>query len=448
MTFIVTPSHASADENQTDFLMLPGWRTLAVTASASSYEVEAMPLAQPSACTHCGGPAAALRPRGAIRQSVGDAPVRGKHVRVNFTRQRYHCGNCKRFSRQPLPGVSERRKMTDRLEELIAVEAFTKSFAMVSQETGSSSSQVRTIFVERVSEIAATVAPETPRVIGLDEIYLRRRARCVLTDLELRRPLEFLPRTDSLSLCKFLLHLPERHGVEAVVMDFWRSGFEVVRRVLPNAAVVINKWVVLQLAHRAALKVLKSVRERSADGVLPRPRYSLFVRACCSRLTGMDREALAKLFEREPELLEAYRLKREFFGIWNFGDRREAESRYEQWAASIPPALHYGFDDLLGLVNRWHAEVFNYFDHPFANGYTQSVLRKLRSLSSSCSFATARAKVLYGAYVKRPVDLAEKTPVMRFTRKKAKPKARRAPSPLKTVNNSERLECKPEPGDE
>lgn len=431
---------AEANKVQTDFLMLVGWQTLAVTETSSSYEVEALPLSQSSACPHCASPTVALRPCGTMRQSVRDAQVRQKHVRINFTRKRYHCKVCQRFSRQPLPGINERRKATDRLIELIGAEAFIKSFTMVSMETGSSPTQVRTIFKERVSKIAAMVTPETPRVLGLEEVFLRGKPRCILTDIERHRPLELLPKSDMLSLCGYLLYLPKRHGIEVVVMDFWRSRLEVVQRVLPKAAVVINKWAVLQVAQRAALRVLKNVRARSNDSSLLRPRYSLYLRVGYSSLSVEDLEALAELFEREPELREAYRLRQEFFNIWKFRDRQKAENQYEQWMKSITPELHYAFGDLLEMVNRWHLEVFNYFDHPFTNAYTESVVHKLRGLSSTSSVETARAKVLYGVYVLRTSTAPARKPhAQRIRLKKAKPKARRAPAPQKLAINDEKL---------
>jgi transposase len=303
---------------------------------------------------------------------------------------------------------------------------------MVSLETGYSPAQVRTIFKEKVSEIAATVVPETPRVLGLDEVYLRGKPRCILTDIERSRPLDLLPKSNMLILCEYLLHLPERHGVEVVIMDFWRSRFEVVQRVLPGAAVVINKWAVLQVAQRAALRVLKKVRAGSNDSGLIRPRYSLYLRANYSRLSVTERAALAELFEQEPELREAYRLRQEFWNIWKSKDRQKAENQYEQWIASVTPELHYAFGDVLETVNRWHPEVFNYFDHPFTNAYTESVGYKLRSLSANSSIETARAKVLYGAYAQRNSTAPTiKLHPLRIRVKKAKPKARRASAPQK-----------------
>lgn len=258
--------------------MLQQWRTISVTETAFVYEVEARPLSQLSACTNCVEPARALQPHGTQRQTIKDAPVRGKHVHINFTRQRYRCANCKRILLQPLFEVSKRRRATERLVDLIGAEAFRKSFSMVSEETGFSRKSVANIFTERVLKVAKSVRPETPRVLGLDEFFVKRKARCVLTDLKARQLFEILPAADMMTLSHFLLQMPQRDQVEVVVMDFRHSYLEVISRLLPQATVVINKWHVLQLAQQAALKVLKKARERSTASQPLRLRYSLYLR--------------------------------------------------------------------------------------------------------------------------------------------------------------------------
>jgi hypothetical protein len=210
----------------------------------------------------------------------------------------------------------------------------------------------------------------------------------------------------------------------------------------PQATVVINKWHIWQVAQNAGLKVIKKVREESTASWHLRLRSGLFLRIG-SKLSKAEIEARVELFNQTPELGEAYRLKQDFFNIWKFKDRQKAEARYEQWVASIPSALQYAFDDLLRIMNRWHREVFNYFDYPFTNAYTESVNRKIRmlqSISSSYSFEIIRAKVLYGGIVKRALPApARKAHALKDKLKKVRPKARRAPAPRMPANNSERL---------
>lgn len=375
-----------------DFLTLPRWRTIAVEETEFTYLVEAEPLSEPAACPKCGGPAAALRPCGTVQESRRDAPARGKHVIMNFARRCYQCGACGRTSRQPLAGVHQRRKATIRLVELVGVEAFSKTHSQVSRETGAGLDMIRSVFVEKATMFDQTVRPEAPCILGVDEAYVRGRRHYVLTDLEARQPLEILSDRGVLTLCHYLLRLPRRGEVEAVVINLCRSDYEVVRRVIPQAAIVINKWAVWQQARRTLIKVVQKER-----AVLPaETRFKLTRAMRClnkshSRLTRDEHILLEELFRCVPELGQAYRLRRGFFGLWNFRNRQEVEARYDQWAASVPPYLYYAFGDLLRMVEHWRQEIFNYFEHQATNAYTESVIRKLseaQQISPTCSFET------------------------------------------------------------
>lgn len=427
----------AAAQAPADFLTLPHWRAIAVAETGHAYEVEAVPLSEPSTCPRCGGAAAALRPCGTRRQSIRDAPVRGKHVTIHFVRRLYKCRECGHNSRQPLTGVDTRRRVTTRLVELVGTEAFGKTYSLVSKETGVSPPVVGEIFLERVSELERSVRPEAPRVIGLDEVYVRGRAHCLLTDLVARRPLEILSKPDMLTLCGYLLQLPQRDSVEAVVIDWRRSHLEVVRRVLPQAAVVINKWGVWQLARQTIFPVVQKVRAGSpAERRFRLAQASRYLQKGYSRLTGHEHEVLTELFRREPELGEAYHLRRRFFAIWSLKSRQEAERQYAEWLNDIPPNLYYAFGGIVRTIGSWHQEVFNYFDYPLTNAYTESVAHKLKmlhSISPASSLRTVRAKVLYEGLVKRPLPSSTggNTVSLSLKRKglRVRPRARRAPAP-------------------
>jgi transposase len=424
-----------AIQAQVDFLMLPHWRSITVEETAQVYEVEALPLSQPSSCPHCDGPTSALQAYSTQQQSIKDAPVRGKHVHINFTRQRYRCSQCKRTSLQPLCGINGRRRATERLVNLIGTEAFSKTFSRVSEETGVSSTSVRNIFAEKVLYLEQSVQMVTPRVLGLDEIYVQGKVCSVLADLEARRAVEFLPETGVLKLCQFLLRMPQRERVEVVIMDFRRSYFEVVRRVLPQAAVVISKWDVLQLAQRAVTTVLRKLREKStADQRLNLSWLSTYLHKSSSQSSVAKKETFTELCKLEPDLREAHRLRQEFFDIWKFKDRQKAEERYDNWMASIPRELFYVFSDLLKIMDCWRQEIFNYFDHCFTDAFNESVSHRIRvvqMVSPSCSLKTIRAKVLYREFVRRPSS--PRRPKIAYVQKgkvvKRRQRARRAPAP-------------------
>jgi|GEM_PF-3529882 len=453
MTVSSVPADTAAWTN-VDFLAFDQWRTVGIRETEFEYQVEALPLSEPSACPKCGGPAAALRSRGTQRQAVIDGPVRRKHVVINFDRRIYRCGECGRASRQPLYGVDTRRRATTRLVELIGVEAFSKTYSQISRETGAGTAMIRDIFIEKALTFEKTTRPDAPLTLGVGEAYIRGRARRVLVDLNARHPLEILPDRGMLTLCRYLLQMPQCERVEVVVIGLRRSDFEVVRRVIPQAAIVIDKWEVWQQARRTLTKTIQK-----AHVVLPAESQFKLARArrCLdksrSKLTHDEHSVLGELFQCVPELETAYHLRRGFFALWNCRDRQEVEWRYDQWVASIPRDLYYTFIDFLTTVEHWRQEIFNYFDQPVTNAYTELINRKLteaQQTSTTCSFETIRAKVLYERFVKQanPCITGKGKVMLKRRSSKERPRARRAPAPRPPSINDEKLRQAREAKDE
>lgn len=443
----------NSEQNETktvtrgDFLALPQILTMAVTETAHKYEVEAVPLSRPSSCPHCGCSPEQLVLCGNRQMIVDDAPVRGRSVRISFTRQRYKCGNCRRISQQPLEGINSRRRATTRLIDYIAVEAFRKPFQMVSEETGKSAATVRSIFTDRAVQLEQTIIFDTPQCLGLDEVYISGRIHFVLTDLVNRRPIDLLLKADSMTLGRCLLQLPQREQVRVVVMDFNRSNLEIVKRVLPQAAVVINKWNVLRLLQQALLKVWRKVRYSSpcAQRISPPLCSSPLLLKSINRLSIEERQSLETLFTQHPELETAYRLKREFFNIWNFRSKQKAQQQHARWVATVPAEIAYAFGDFLRIIEMWYQEIFNYFDYRLTNAYTESVNYKIDTLArlgNGYAFETIRAKLLYTHIVKGrtiPSIKQMKVRVGNSNEAKKRERARRAPAPRSSHSNTERL---------
>lgn len=56
------------------------------------------------------------------------------------------------------------------------------------------------------------------------------------------------------------------------------------------------------------------------------------------------------------------------------------------------------FKPILTAIGNWHAEIFNYFDPPITNAYTESLnylMRVMNRLGRGYSFDALRAKILF-----------------------------------------------------
>lgn len=153
------------------------------------------------------------------------------------------------------------------------------------------------------------------------------------------------------------------------------------------------------MANDALEKVRKSLRE----SLTPKQRRGLmhdrFVLLKRERdLTDKERFNLDGWCQNYPELGLAYRLKEDFYALYDATDPTDAGIRFETWKQSITPEVRDAFGDLVRAWTNWEPWITNYFHHPVTNAYTEclnSLIRVLSRLGRGYSFEALRAKILF-----------------------------------------------------
>jgi transposase len=432
-----------------DLLDLPGLHTTGFKKTHQDILIRAeVSLSHPERCPACGG--FLFTRNGAPPHIVKDQPTLGRRARLYFKWQRYHCQTCGHSWQQTLPGINTRAGMTERLLNHIERESMKmQSFARVAAETGVSAQTVYNVFTALALRLEEKVRParQFPRRIGVDECYVDGVARFVITDLDRRRTFELLPKRDKLTLTRYFIQLPHPERVEVVVMDMWKPYRDVMRKFLPDAKIVIDKFHVLQKANDAVMAVRRRIREglppSRRDRCMPnnsprkgkgkRSRFLLLKRA--RNLKDHEKPILKEWKAQYPEIAAAYDLKEELFDLWELRDRAEAERRYEDWARRVrthPLDLQLAFHELLREVENWREEIFNYFDYPYTNGQTEArnnVMKSMQRQGRGYDFETVRVRMLYREEVLPPREPHQFDAGKRVIRRPGKKRPRRKPDP-------------------
>lgn len=170
-------------------LRLPGWAQVDVIEKPHAYRITASPIHEPTHC-ECGS---------------DSLYKHGKQVSINAVRQRFICRQCGETLIQPVPGIHEGRKLTDRLVAYIAKQAESRTFTDVATEVGLDEKTIRTIFEDHAETLAKLAQPQTPIVLGIDEVHIRHRARCVFTNIEAGTIIEMLPSWSLRSVHHYLM---------------------------------------------------------------------------------------------------------------------------------------------------------------------------------------------------------------------------------------------------
>ncbi|TDX22208.1 transposase [Modicisalibacter xianhensis] len=140
-------------------------------------------------------------------------------------------------------------------------EAFNHSCANVADTTGLDEKTIHKIFRKKVEFLAAWHCFETPRCLGIDELYLNRRYRCILTNLEECTLLDLLPGRQQDAVIRRPMSMTDRHKVEIVSMDMWKPYRRAIQTALPQARIVVDKFHMVRMANDALEKVRKGLRK-------------------------------------------------------------------------------------------------------------------------------------------------------------------------------------------
>jgi transposase len=387
-----------------NILNLQSYLVTAFHENEHDYHIDAEAKLVPSSCPHC--ELSGLVGFGRREQMVKDLPMHGKRVGLYINTKRFRCRFCTKTFYETLPNIDQNRMMTSRLTAWIGKQAIKRTFASIAEEVGIDEKSVRSVFRDYINELERTVSFDTPKWMGIDEIHLIK-PRGVITNIENNTVVELLANRNKETIIKYLYQLNGKQHIQYVTMDMWRPYRDAVEVALPQAKIVIDKFHVVKMANEALERVRKSFREsltpKQRRGLM-HDRFVLLKRE--SDLDDKERSRLLNWLNTYPELGLAYRLKEDFFKIYDAESRHNALTRFADWEKSITPDVRDAFADLIRAWRNWQPYILNYFDHPVTNAYTESLnslMRVMDRLGRGYSFEALRAKILFaeGAFKKQ-----------------------------------------------
>ncbi len=372
-----------------NILNLPAYVVTAITENEHDYHVNAE-------CPMCHS--SNLVGFGRREQLVKDLPMHGRRVGIYVSTRRMQCRGCNKTFSEALPEVDEHRIMTRRLVEWIGKQSVKRTFASIAEEVGVVEGTIRLIFKDYVSNLEKTIRFETPKWMGIDEIHLIK-PRGVITNIANNTIVELLPNRTKETVVRFLHHLEGKDRIQYVAMDMWQPYRDACAAVIPDAQIVIDKFHVVKMANESMEKVRKGLRERLTIKQRRGLMHDRFVLLRRERdLTDKDSLLLSGWLKNYDEMGIAYRLKEDFFGIYDAQSPDEAQGRYLEWKSRITPEVAPAFHDLVRAWDNWTPWILGYFDHPITNAYTESLnslIRVMDRLGRGYSFEALRAKILF-----------------------------------------------------
>lgn len=379
-----------------DILHLRHLQASAVQDKGDHYVIEAAGTLEPSRCPAC---TSGLYRHGSQRQTYMDTPIHGRRVAIEINRRRFRCKVCGKTLFEPLPDIDDKRLATSRLVRHVETHCLRKTFADLSREVGVDDKTIRHIFDDYVARLKRTVVFETPEVLGIDELKIIGQYRAMITNVEKLALFDMLPTRNKADLMAYFKALPGKERVKALTMDLWSVYRQVAAAQFPGRMIVADRFHVVRMANDAMERVRKMIRKELPTKQRLQLKDDRFV--LLSRRENLSDKALEKLeqwSELHPALGAAYNAKEAFHDIYRHRCKSDAMRAAEEWEASIDKKVDWAFREVKGSLRNWWIEIFNHYDRPISNSYTESInniAKGMNRMGRGYSFDVIRARLLF-----------------------------------------------------
>ena len=193
--------------------------------------------------------------------------------------------------------------------------------------------------------------------------------------------------------------MPSKEKVKVLTMDLWNVYRQVAQDQFPGRMIVADRFHVVRMANDSIERVRKAIRKELETKARLKLKDDRFV--LLSRKHNLDEKGLEKLAawsEQYPALGAAYEVKERFHDIYRHTSKADAMRAAEEWEASIPSNVAGAFREVRGALRSWWTEIFNHYDCPVSNAYTESInnlAKGMNRMGRGYSFDVIRARLLF-----------------------------------------------------
>jgi transposase len=307
---------------------------------------------------------------------------------VEFERWRVHCPRCRAVFVERLDWLAKNPRYTERFAMHVGKLCREMTNKAVAEQEHLHHSTVKDLDKIYMQKQVARAGQPSPRVIGIDEIAIRKGHdyRVVVSDLDRGRPIWVGGRgrkEEDVDLFFAWLGPEKSHRVELAALDMWKPFLNSLKKNAPDARFVYDKFHImrhlsdeLDEVRRSEYRRLKG-RDRS---YIKGQRYTLLSRRAHLKLDG--KRALRKLLKANKRLNTAYLLKESFGLLWSYRTERGARRFFERWKQSLRWQRLKPYEKFARMIER-HWDGIASYCHPenkISLGMVEGLNNKIRVL--------------------------------------------------------------------
>jgi transposase len=296
------------------------------------------------------------------------------------------CPKCSKVVLEELAWLADSPFYTKRFAFHVGRQCRTATIKDVAKEHRLRWHTVKELEKQYMREQLRRAGSATPRVIGIDEISIRKghTYRIVVSDLEKHVPIWFGGKDRSEeSMDEFFMNLGAQScaKVRLAVMDMWKAFRNSTQRHAPQAAILFDKFHVIRHLGEALDKVRKSEYARLTGknrNFIKGQKYTLLSHRANLDTTG--RKALKDLLAANKRLNTAYLLKESFGQLWEYRSEAWARRFFENWRNALKWQRLKPFEEFARMIEKHWDGIAAYCSptNKVALGFVEGLNNKIR----------------------------------------------------------------------
>jgi transposase len=334
-------------------------------------------------CSACGKPCRSIYDHRWRR--ARDLGCGGRKVYLDFEMRRVNCKTCG-VKNETLAFLSANTKYTLRFAMQIGGLCRAMTIQDVARRMHLDWHTVKELDKIYMREQLRRVGPPTPKVIGIDEISIRKRHtyRIVVSDLEAKRAIWFggTGRTEA-DMDQFYAFLGKQTAekIRLAVMDMWKPFRNSTGANAPQAAILFDKFHVLRHLGDALDQVRKTEYARLTGDrrkFIKGQKYVLLSHK--ENLSPEGKRSLKLLLKANKRLNTAYLLRESFDQLWDYNSEGWARRFFDTWKAQLRWQRLGPYEKFAAMIERHWDGIAAYCkpENKIALGFVEGLNNKIR----------------------------------------------------------------------
>jgi len=314
-----------------------------------------------------------------------DVSVFGLRSYLEYEQRRFGCEQCKKPFAESVVDIEAGRRYTVRYERYIYEQYRENSIQAIHRLEGIGYKAAEGIFYRQAQADLENQGLRLVRRLGVDEISMKKRHRqfiLVLSDLDRNCVIAVLEERHKEKLEAWFdgLSAAQRAAIEEVSMDMWSPYRQAVEAKLPQAAIVADRFHLMQNLNRAVTTARRDIQRHAPAEVKEQLKGSRWILVKnLDALSEKELERLEQLYDLSPALKQLHLFKEAFRDIFQAQqDRDDAVWALAQWIDSVQQSGQPKLDAFINTLENWANPILNYFNQRTTQGFVEGMNNKLK----------------------------------------------------------------------